>query len=346
MLIQVYLPSQDSTLDYLLIKTSSVIMKITIKKILFILLAFSASMLTAQQLPQLTINALNPYFSNPAYGGTTPYIEASLSSRYQWLSSDFRGKTPITNYLSFYAPYNRILGHDNEHSKKKIRSWNTIGGSFLYDQAAANTNVNAQLSFAHNVPLTKSIRMSSALSVGIQQFTTDNSDFILADPVDQVLNEVNRKKVLDVTASLWWYSDIFFGGISVKQALNQLEFGTGDNTIPLNRHYTTSLGAHFGLTHSSDMIIYYNNRIVQNVPISHELSSILIVNHRYWTGLSVRYKESVSLILGTIVAKRFDFTYAYDIPTGSLGNNFGSHEIILEYKLVVDDKIPCPDQFW
>ena len=149
------------------------------KKILLTqFLLFSIFVSQGQQIPQLSLGVLNPYYDNPAYGGTTSFMEAAVGSRYQWESSDYNGRTPISAYASVYIPYNRKKGYDQPHAKKGMKHWNTIGVNMGYDQLGYIKAANVQLNFAHNLSLSKKWRLSSALSLGGAHYTIDGTQYV------------------------------------------------------------------------------------------------------------------------------------------------------------------------
>ena len=299
--------------------------------------------LLAQQVPQLTIGILNPYYHNPAYGGTTSYSEISLGSRYQWLSKDLNGQTPITNYLSFYSPINKH--HTRGNSKKG--SWNTVGLNVSHDKASANRLFSSQFSFAHNLPVTESGRISGALSLGFLQFKTDGTDFILADDVDPVLNGIGKMSSLNLTAGLWYYTKFMYAGISMKQVLSTLRVTNSNGVAPLDKHYSALAGTHFPLNAHIDLMASINTKLIPNVPLSTEVGFLTIFEHRYWIGGQLRVQESFAFLAGLIVANSFDLTISYDaVFNGLSAFNYGSMELMLEYKFRGWQIIPCPDQFW
>ena len=169
----------------------------------------------------------------------------------------------------------------------------------------------------------------------------------MADEQDEVLNGIHHQGKFDITASLWGYSDLFYGGFSLKQGLNEIEYVNSKQSDYLKRHYVVTAGTHFPLSHHVLLMTYINSIIVSNIQPTLEVSGVFIFNRKYWIGPNYRFDESIGVIAGTIVAHRFDLSYAYDFHVGDLNSyNRGSHELLLEYRLNTEDRIPCPENFW
>ena len=127
----------------------------------------------SQQRSQFTQHYINPYILNQAAGGTSQYLEASVGYRKQWVG--FKD-SPETFYASVFVPYNRKSQDQSRHSKKIRNQWNTFGASFYTDVTGPTSRSAGNISFAHNIGIKRDLRVSFAITGGMQQFSYNTSD--------------------------------------------------------------------------------------------------------------------------------------------------------------------------
>lgn len=283
-------------------------------------LTLAAAMATGYS-QQLTFNSqymVNHYLLNPAAAGSQDYMPIATSFRQQW--AGFNG-APNTQVLSAHGNINGNMG---------------VGGMVYNDVTGPLRNVGFQGTYAYQFEVGRDAKLALGLSLMLNQYYLDGSDFVLNDQVDAVLNGASYKSLNpDAHFGVYFYGENYFAGIAAPQLIEwKYDFiADGDNVNKQVRHYYFQGG--YLIETGSDVTIEPSALIKYTVgaPISFDINTRFFYKENLWAGLSYRHGESVVGMVG-VQRDQFVLGYSYDYITNNLQNySKGTHEIYIEYQL-------------
>ncbi len=288
----------------------------------------------AQQLPQFTQYMFNPYAFNPAVAGTFNYYQVQLNNRFQWVGLK---DAPQTYNLSVYGP----------HGSKDMG----FGGNFYHDVTGPTGRTSGMFSYSYNMQISENgLRISGGVSLGFLMFRIDGSRFEFGDNFNQ--NDpalfANAKSIFtpDASVGVMLYDTRMYAGISAHQLLGQrlyrsdLSYEDEDGEM-LNYYGLNKLKQHFMLTGgiflplNRDFVIEPSMlvKFVMNSPIQVDINAKVTYRDEFWGGLSFRWQDGVSILIGYNHQKRYLFGYSFDYAITSLRRySAGSHELMLGFK--------------
>jgi hypothetical protein len=80
-------------------------------------------------------------------------------------------------------------------------------------------------------------------------------------------------------------------------------------------------------------------------PVSLDVSANMLLRDKFELGLSYRFDDSISAMVGFQISPGFRAGYAYDYTVSNLGDyNSGSHEILLFFD-ILNNKLKSPRFF-
>jgi len=282
--------------------------KLLILSGLFVLLmAFSAK---GQQMPQFSQYYFNDYMINSAVAGTHSYLQVRAFSRMQWIGIP---NSPQTYSVSFYGP-----------TKEKDMGY---GGYIYGDYTGPTSRLVFKGSYAYNIAINSSIRVSGGISLGGMQYKIDGTSFNDSPVLDNdpsIDGTVKSMFTPDASAGVMVYSTYFFAGISVHQLFgNKLKSITVSNSDAagvnrLKQHFYLMGGYNFIL--NKDFILRPTLLVREMFPTTPqvELTTRLIYQKFLWGGLAYRYGDAVSVMGGYNHESRWYFGLSYDITTSEL----------------------------
>ncbi len=273
-----------------------------------------------QQTPIYTQFMFNPFIYNPAFAGVDPYYQIRSNHRFQWIGIK---DPPVTNTLSFQGPHSSLpMGF----------------GGYLYNDVTGPTSKTGLTgSYAYNIGLTESIRLSMGISAGIIQFKVDGTQiqFKEDEPDLAILDGIQSSYVPDANFGLYLYADNYYAGFSTSQLINTKLKLTNDQN-GLNK-----LKSHFYLIGGYKYEINTNFKIEPSLMVKGtapaqlqaDVNARVVYQDRGWLGVSFRSQDAVSFLLGYIQEERIYIGYSYDFTiTGLKKYNTGSHEIMIGYR--------------
>jgi type IX secretion system PorP/SprF family membrane protein len=278
--------------------------------------------LHAQQLPIYSNYMLNSYSLNPAVAGTNSYFEGVSNNRYQWLG--------ITD-----APRTYILTVNGPTKSMNVG----LGGQLFTDIVGPTRRTGFYLSYAYHFKLNDKIKVSFGISGGILQFMVDASKIALRDPADAVIG-TGLQTVLtpDFGAGVYVYSidKKWYGGASVPQILqNKIDFSGAPASAlsKLATHFYFIGGYRYQLNDKFRLEPSAMINFVKPAPVQFDLSMRAIYRDKMWLGVSYRYMDAVSIMVGYTLRENLTFAYAYDITTSDIRKySSGTHEIMIAIK--------------
>ena len=295
-----------------------------IKKISFILLlAFFGQSSLAQQQVMFTQYMFNGMALNPAYAGSHDNITATFLAREQWVGLE---GAPASQTFTIHSPINSS-GSAN------------LGALFIHDKIGVTNQTTAYLAFAYRIRFEGSARLAFGLQGGLSNYNSRFSQISNIDPVfangDVNINRPN------FGAGLYFNTDRFFAGVSVPQIIrSSLDVNNSDSDSRLERHYFGYMGYVIDLSQDlkfkPNLLIKY----VENAPVEFDINANFLIKEIFWAGLSYRSFDSFDAIFQIELSKQLQFGYSYDFATTTdlRRVNSGSHEIMLQYKLVFGKK--------
>lgn len=285
----------------------------------------------SQQIPHYTQFMFNPYLYNPAVAGTLNHYQIRANNRNQWVGIE---DAPFTVSASVYGPFS-----------KRDMGW---GAYITNDVTGPTSRTNIMGTYAYNMQITSSgIRVSGGLSFGFMMYRLDGTKLKLGEEFDPRFDPaiISATKTLvtpDASVGFYLYSSSFNVGLSAHQLFGQrLKFYP--NPIEDNRlkqHIMLSGGYWVNLNRNMEVEASGILKYMFGSPMQIELNgkyTYLQKDYNIWGGLSLRWKDAVSILLGITWQKRYMFGYSFDWSLlGIKKYNSGSHEVMIGYKF---DKI-------
>jgi len=303
------------------------------KRIYIILILLSvASLVSAQQAGQYSLNQLNPFRYNPAYAGLDNSLSATGIYRTQW--TGIQGN-PTYFTANAHMPLYFLQGG--------------IGINIEQEELGASEWLKADIAYNYQLQLGKKGVLSLGLDGGIIQYTLDGAQLrtpegeyiegqTAIDHKDDLLPiSIDRGMAPTFDFGAYYQSETFFGGLAVQNlsgariSLSTLEFLT-------ERTYIAEVGANFEMNRTLTLTpyIYVKSDLIQTQT---DVSVLLKYENRFFGGVTYRgydrYTSDALVFIGGIrLNEKMNLAYAYDLTLSQLRNySAGSHEILINYNL-------------
>lgn len=286
------------------------------------LLLFSLASISAfaQQDPLYSQYMLNPLLINPAYAGLNNNFNAMVGYRTQW--TGLEGQPQTINASAHTSLVNNKVG---------------AGILFTNDKIGNTSNTEASATFAYKLNFEQST-FSFGMQAGIQNFRTDYSSLNILDPGDNAFTGGERGSRINMGVGVVLKSEKYFIGFSIPRLLPST-FKNGGQEFDLYNQHFYLMGAY----------VYYLNenirfkptvllRGVKGAPASVDIAFNANFNAMHTVGIFTRNLNTYGVLLQTLLAEKYRFGYAFEIPTNkSVGSQFSTHEITLGVLLSVFD---------
>lgn len=299
------------------------------KKLKYILIVIPFLMLSeiaeAQQAPFYTQYMFNDYMVNPAVAGTYNFFQVRANSRIQWIGIT---DAPRTMSISAYGPFkNRDMGY---------------GGYIYNDVTGPESKLFLGGTYTYNIAINDAMRISGGITVGIMQYKLDgtimNFDEDINDPV--MSNGVESRIIPDASLGFYLYASQFFVGLSAHQLFGN-KYNVTEAADTANVTGVSKLTQHMYLTGGYNI---YINRDFSVLPsalvkfttpgeIAFDINAKVTYQRMVWAGLSYRYSDAVSVLVGYNYENKFLLGISYDVITSELRKHTqGTVEIMLGYR--------------
>lgn len=323
--------------------------KLSVYLIVAILL-FSSTESFAQQETQFSQYYHNPYFFNPAAGGTSQTIQFNAGFRKQWVGIE---GSPQTFYASGHSEIKinnkseDVIGEFNtryenifESPETNVgRSKQVVGGRVLTDNIGPFQKNSVLGSYAYHIPFNREHMISLGLSAGWTNFGINSSKVNLLDQDDAQYDNFFARNVnqniFDINAGIAYYSTNFHFGVASAQLLN--------NDVKIDQIMTeNNFGRHlyvygmYRIATSDEMEIepHFMLQTIKGAPLSFNLGARIHINKKYWANVAYRFGDAINLGFGLNIARNFTFGYSYDFGAGAVQKISNSvHELHLGYIL-------------
>ncbi|ARS34152.1 PorP/SprF family type IX secretion system membrane protein [Pontibacter actiniarum] len=315
-----------------------------------------------QQKPQYSQYSINNYLLNPAIAGIEEYADVKIGSRSQMTGMEGE---PTTFYLSAHAP----LGYTSKGAGRKRgnRSTPSFGGRnqggrvsqqfrphhglgilAVRDRFGAFSRTEASLAYAYHLGLSRDVRLSGGLSMGLIQQHLRSDELTFANPADAAKSDWNMVKP-NLSLGLWLYGSNFYIGTSVTQLMgNSTNF---DNSVEdrnlLYEHYFLTAAYKFDITEQVSLIPSVMAMWLQPLPGSLDFNLRAVYDNRLWVGGTYRQNGNYAVLAGVTINHIFDLGYAYDrgVPAFN-GMGSGNHEVVVGMRIFNKAKVLCPSNLW
>tara|TARA_R110001583_G_scaffold195368_2_gene372328 strand:+ start:3777 stop:4679 length:903 start_codon:yes stop_codon:yes gene_type:complete len=282
-----------------------------IKLLLGVIAFMSLTTAFGQQDPQYTQYMYNMNVLNPAYAGSRGVTSIGILGRTQWVGVE---GAPRTVTLSGHAPVGKSVG---------------LGMSVIHDEIGPVKEDNVYADFSYTIFTSSEGRLAFGLKAGVSFL--DVRELITVDP-DPLNIPINRTSP-NFGAGVYYYTNKWYLGLSAPNFLEteHLEKSGGVvSTASEKMHYFLTSGYVFEIADNLKLKPSTMVKATAGAPISVDLSLNLLVDDKVELGLSHRFDDSISAMIGFQVNDDFRVGYAYDYTTTRFGNfNSGSHEIML-----------------
>lgn len=271
----------------------------------------SISTVFGQQDAQYTQYMYNMNILNPAYAGSKGVGSIGLLGRTQWVSVD---GAPQTVTLNAHTPLGNNLGG---------------GISVMHDEIGPVKEDNVYIDLSYTINTSETGRLAFGLKGGFTFLDVRETIMVDPDPLNIPVHETSP----NFGVGMYYYTDKFYVGLSVPNILEtrHLEKDGGIvSTASEKTHGFLTAGYVFNIADNLKLKPSTLFKAADGIPLSVDLSLNLLVDDRFEVGLSHRFDDSISGLVGFQVNEDFRIGYAYDHTTSSYGEfNSGSHEIIL-----------------
>tara|TARA_A100001037_G_scaffold110405_1_gene100682 strand:- start:173 stop:1117 length:945 start_codon:yes stop_codon:yes gene_type:complete len=308
--------------------------KINMKKIsVLIFVAFLSSIVSGQQLPQVTQYMINNYAINPAVSSMYDYYQLKTTVRNQWVGMP---NAPTTTLLSIYGKQNANVA---------------LGAILFNDQVDITGRVGGSVSYTYDFSLTDNMNIAFALAAGFTQFKMDLTGASAQDLGD--INQLNviEEAVPDATFGFNLYTDKWYFGIAIPQLLGYTintadqdklrQFNIPEPSGSLERHYFAhgaynfEFSPYFSLEPS--FLVKYIAGITQM-----DFGIKGIYDDMLWGGMNYRNNGDLAGLVGYSFQDRYEIGYAYEMVNSEL-KVFApvTHEFVIgiKFKPATEDEI-------
>ena len=297
--------------------------------LIIISLCFNNKLL-GQQDPQYTQYIYNTMAVNSAYAGQRDALSIIGLYRNQWVGIDGAPKT-----LSFgiHSPLkNERLG---------------LGLSVVSDEIGPAQENYVDLNLSYTIPFTESTELSFGLKAGFHNLSTDWSKGMMFDSADAAFSQNISLFSPTIGAGLYMHSNKWYLGMSIPNFLVTEHYDDFRNSIASESiHYYFIGGYVFDLENRIKLKPAFLLKAVPGAPSIADFSLNALFNDSFTLGVSNRFDESFSGLVGFQLTQTFFLGYAYDYNT-SIGTDYtgGTHEIMLRFELQNVTKILSPRFF-
>ena len=282
-------------------------------KYLFICMLF-ANLCSAQQLPHYSLYMFNDAVINPAVCGTKGYDRIHLSSTSQW--AGFEG-APETQFLSYTKGQGERMG---------------LGAVVFNDITGPISRTGLQLSYAYNIDVSPTYKLSFGLSGNMFQYIFDGSKAVLYDNTldPAATGGVEKAVVQDATFGTYLYNGNYYIGISLPQLIqSKIKFDSDKNN--LSRHYFITSGYKFDLNEKLGLEPSVMLKSTDASPLQYDINLRAVYNKQLWGGLSYRDQDALVVMVG-MDYNNYSFGYSFDRTLSDINTyTVGSHSVMIGY---------------
>jgi type IX secretion system PorP/SprF family membrane protein len=265
----------------------------------------------------------NGLMINPAYAGSREALCVAISRRNQWLGIS---NGPVLTTVSLHS----VLKND------KV----ALGLMAEFMDYGVTSSQSVYAVYAYHIKLAKG-KLSFGLKTGFDRSTTNYSILKGIQAGDPVFEDNEKPYILpNVGAGVYYFSNRFFGGVSVPSFLFYNNIGNGKTQASHSFSEYDLIFSAGGLISFSQnfkfkpsMLLDYSLRNSAHIN-QLDINGNFIIADVLWVGGSYRTTEQVAVgILQIQATPQFMFGVSYDYPAGRMTTfSKGSGEVFLRYE--------------
>ncbi len=294
------------------------------------LLCLGSLVSVAQQQAMYTQYMFNGLAINPAYAGSQEALSITALARKQWAGFD---GAPSTQTFSVHSPVSNrkaawglLLSHDN------------IG---VTDQYAIYGM------YAYRLKLGKGT-LATGLQAGVDSYRAGFSQVNVRQNGDDLFTFDDVQGMIpNFGAGVYYSTNRFYTGFSLPRLLTNVYPGDNQARARQYQHWFFTTGYVFDLSRTLKLKPNLLVKAVEGAPVEFDINANLLIQEKFWVGLSYRSLDAVSGLLEFQATEQFKFGYSYDYTLTELRPyQGGSHEVMLNYQLrFKKTKITSPRYF-
>lgn len=336
-------------------------MKMKIHLLLLLVLLLGLQTVIAQQENQFTLFNRNALYHNPGFTGLENYLSVGAFYRKQWANFDTpqsgvstprgfgisaHGKITGEGYKDIKPPYSLRISDANRYKELEDDTTfdkytnHALGGYLYQDKFSPFQELNAALTYAYHLPLSKKLTWSVGFSAGATNSRLDVTSLSVIDGNDPLyLRYVQAgdqdKWNFDLGLGTVLYTENFYFSYSARNFLDQ---NLVDEDISNNANFSTHhyIGAGYSIPVNSSFDLYPSVLVkyVDNAPVDIDLMLKARFMSMIIVGASYQKDETINGILGLNVSNNLSVAYAYGYPVGELKEvQNGNHSVNLNVAL-------------
>ena len=293
-------------------------------------MVLSITTVFGQQDAQYTQYMYNMNILNPAYAGSRGHTSIGLLGRTQWVGIS---GAPRTLTLSVDSPLGKNVG---------------LGISAISDTYGPVKEQNIFADFSYTVKMSDTGKLALGIKAGASFLDVDLSSLNPNDPETIGLEDINEV-FPNIGAGAYFYTNNFYVGLSVPNFIDSVHKKESQGIVSTasdKMHFYLTSGYVFDISEDLKLKPSVLFKAVSGAPLSVDLSANLLLHEKLEAGLSYRFDDSVSAMVGFRVSPGIRIGYAYDYTLSNLSDyNSGSHEIILLFEILGNKKLLSPRFF-
>ncbi|WP_298782465.1 type IX secretion system membrane protein PorP/SprF [uncultured Polaribacter sp.] len=299
-------------------------------KMILVFILFISVKGFSQQDPQYTQYMYNTMSVNPAYAGSRGHTTINALGRTQWVGFD---GAPETQTFSYDTP----LGY----------SQLGLGINLVNDKLGPSNETYIDANMSYSIRTDEEGNLAFGLKMGASLFNIDWNKGIFKSAEARFNTNINNRILPTLGAGIYFYKPKWYVGLSVPNFIRVDYYDDHIESVAIEElSFFLITGYVFDL---SDDIKFKPAALLKGVkgaPLSLDVSANLLFNEKFRAGLSWRWDDSISALLGFQVNEALHIGYAYDLTTSNYSNyNFGTHEVMLRYEIFRDGPLKSPRFF-
>jgi len=297
-------------------------MKLSFKIIVVILILLTGAQTIAQQDPQFTQYMYNTLSVNSAYAGSSGHLTITGIHRTQWVGLD---GAPKTQTLSIDTPINKNVG---------------LGLSIVNDKIGPTNETYFDANFSYSIKTSETHKLSFGLKGGLRLFDIDWSRGTAQSGVDPLLQNNISKLLPTVGAGVYLHGEKGYVGVSVPNFFTDEHYDDIQQAVAAERlHIFVIGGLIFDLSENTKFKPAFLFKHVTGAPVILDLSANFMFQEKFRVGVSYRWDDALSGLVGFQISPKLLIGYSYDYTTTELQRvNSGSHELMLRFELISKTK--------
>lgn len=298
--------------------------KLYIHNILFLLIFIAFTWDShSQQNTQHTQYMYNTMSLNPAYTGSLGTMDIVGTYRDQWVGID---GAPVTQNLGIQSPLqNERIG---------------LGLNLQNDKLGPATQFFADANFSYTLQLNATMKLAFGVKAGAKIFNVDFSKGTFQDPNDNLNVNIENRWTPTVGAGTYLYTDKWYVGLSVPDFITDDYYDDVEHAIAEEDIQYYLIGGYvFELSPELKFKPAVLAKYLHGIPLVVDVSANFLIMNRFSAGVSYRYEDALSGLVGISFMEGFFVGYSYDYTLTDLTDyNSGTHEIVLRYTVPLKDK--------